>query len=104
MICRTLGARIYLWIPQTKPTMFTNEISYNEDIIELWKTQTYRRKVMDDMSNNKDTVGSLEYTHIIIIIIIIILESAVQGRVRVRTLYQSKDPTPHDQPMEGRKR
>ena len=101
MICRTLGARIYLWIPQTKPTMFTNEMSSNEDIIELWKTQTYRKKDMDDMSNNKDTVGSLEYTHIIIIII---LESAVQGRERVRTLYQSKDPTPHNQPMEGRKR
>ena len=29
-----------------------------------------------------------------IIIIIIILESAVQGRERVRTLYQSKDPNP----------
>ena len=43
--------------------MFTNEMSYNEDTIELWKTQTYRRKVIDDMPNNKDTVGSLEYTH-----------------------------------------
>ena len=43
--------------------MFTNEMSYNEDTIELWKTQTYRRKVTDDMSNNEDTVGSLEYTH-----------------------------------------
>ena len=43
--------------------MFTNEMSYNEDTIELWKTQTYRRKVIDDMSNNRDTVGSLEYTH-----------------------------------------
>ena len=48
---------------QTKTTMFTNESSYNEDTIELWKTQTYRRKVIDDMSNNKDTVGRLEYTH-----------------------------------------
>ena len=48
---------------QTKTTMFTIEMSYNEDTIELWKTQNYRRKVMDDMSNNKDTVGSLEYTH-----------------------------------------
>ena len=48
---------------QTKTTMFTNEMSYNEDTIELWKTQTYRRKVIDDMSNSKDTVGSLEYTH-----------------------------------------
>ena len=44
--------------------MFTIEISYNEDTIELWKTQTYIRKVIDDMSNNKDTVGSLEYTHV----------------------------------------
>ena len=43
--------------------MFTNDMSYNENTIELWKTQTYRRKVIDDMSNNKDTVGSLEYTH-----------------------------------------
>ena len=42
--------------------MFTNEMSYNEDTIELWKSQTYRRKVIDDMSNN-DTVGSLKYTH-----------------------------------------
>ena len=43
--------------------MFTNEMSYNVDTIELWKTQTYRRKVIDDMSNNNDTVGILEYTH-----------------------------------------
>ena len=43
--------------------MFTNEMSYNEDTIELWKTQTYRRKVIDDMPNNKDMVGSLECTH-----------------------------------------
>ena len=43
--------------------MFTNKMSYNEDTIELWKTQTYRRKVIYDMSNNKDTVGSLEYAH-----------------------------------------
>ena len=49
--------------------MFTNEMSYNEDTIELWKTQTYRRKVIDDMSNNKDTVGSLEQTHIKMLII-----------------------------------
>ena len=48
---------------QTKTTMFTNETSYNEDTIELWKTQTYRKKVIDDLSNKKDTVGSLEYTH-----------------------------------------
>ena len=33
-------------------------------------------------------------TTTIIIIIIIILESAVQGRERVRTLHQSKDPNP----------
>ena len=63
MICRTLGHGIYLWMIQTKTTMFTHEM-YNEVTIELWKTQTYRRKVIDDMSNNKDTVGSrLEYTH-----------------------------------------
>ena len=37
------------------------------------------------------------------IIIIIILESAVQGRERVRTLYQSKDPNP-TQPTHGRKK
>ena len=43
--------------------MFANEMSYNEDTMELRQTQTYRRKVIDDMSNNKDTVGSLEYTH-----------------------------------------
>ena len=49
---------------QTKTTMLTNKMPYNEDTIELWKTQTYRRKVIDDMSKNKDTVGSLEYTHI----------------------------------------
>ena len=47
----------------TKTTMFTIEMSYNDAIIELWKAQTYRRKVRDDMSNNKDTVGSLGYTH-----------------------------------------
>ena len=63
MICRTLGHGIYLWMTETKTTMFTNEISYNEDTIELWKTQTHRRKVIDGMSNNKDTKGSLEYTH-----------------------------------------
>ena len=40
---------------------------------------------------------------IIFIIIIIILESAVQGRERVRTLYQSKDPNP-TQPTHGRKK
>ena len=38
-----------------------------------------------------------------IIIIIIILESAVQGRERVRTLYRSKDPNP-TQPTHGRKK
>ena len=43
--------------------MFTNEMSYNKDTIELWKTQTYKRKVLDNMSNIKHTVGSLEYTH-----------------------------------------
>ena len=48
---------------QTKTTMFTNEMSYNKDTVELWKIQTYRRKVIDDMSNNKDTVGILECTH-----------------------------------------
>ena len=37
------------------------------------------------------------------VIIIIILESAVQGRERVRTLYQSKDPNP-TQPTHGRKK
>ena len=31
-------------------------------------------------------------------------ESAVQGRERVKSLYQSKTPTPHNRPMEGRKR
>ena len=36
--------------------MFINEMSYNEDTIELWKTQTYRRKAIDDIPNNKDTV------------------------------------------------
>ena len=35
--------------------------------------------------------------------IIIILESAVQGRERVRTLYPSKDPNP-TQPTHGRKK
>ena len=40
---------------------------------------------------------------IVIIIVIIKIESAVQGRERVRTLDQSNDPTPHNQPMEGRK-
>ena len=39
---------------------------------------------IDDLLNRRDEV--------IIIIIIIILESAVQGRERVKTLYQSKDP------------
>ena len=37
-------------------------------------------------------------------IIIIKTVSAVQGRKRVRALYQSEDPTPHNQPMEGRKK
>ena len=37
------------------------------------------------------------------VIFIIILESAVQGRERVRTLYQSKDPNP-TQPTHGRKK
>ena len=39
-----------------------------------------------------------------IIIIIIETESALEGRERVRELYQSIDPTPHNQSMEGRKR
>ena len=43
--------------------MFTIEMSYNEDTIELWTTQSYIRKVIDYMSNNKDTVGILKYTH-----------------------------------------
>ena len=38
-----------------------------------------------------------------VITIIIISESAVQGRERVRTLYQSKDPNP-TQPTHGRKK
>ena len=33
---------------------------------------------------------------IVIVIIIIKIESAVQGRERVRTLYQSEDPKPHN--------
>ena len=37
------------------------------------------------------------------VIIIIILESAVQGRERVKTLYQSKAPNPK-QPTHGRKK
>ena len=36
------------------------------------------------------------------IIIIIKTESVMRGRERVRALYQSEDPTPHNQPMEGR--
>ena len=40
---------------------------------------------------------------IIITIIIINMESAVQGRERVRRLYQSKDPNP-TQPTHGRKK
>ena len=40
---------------------------------------------------------------IIIIIIIIKIESVVQGRERVRTLYQSEDPNP-TQPTHGRKK
>ena len=48
MICRTLGYGIYLWMTQTKTTIFTNEMSYNDDTIELWKTQKYRRKGIDD--------------------------------------------------------
>ena len=43
------------------------------------------------------------YVIVIIIIIIIISESAVQGRERVRTLYQSKEPNP-TQPTHGRKK
>ena len=38
------------------------------------------------------------------IIIIIKIESAVQGWERVRTLYESEYPTPHNQPLEERKR
>ena len=38
-----------------------------------------------------------------VLIIIIILESAVQGQERVRSLYQSKDPNP-TQPTPGRKK
>ena len=42
---------------------------------------------------------------IFIVVIIIKIESAVQGRERVKTLYQSEDPntTQHNQPTEGRK-
>ena len=43
------------------------------------------------------------WDHIFIIIIIIIMKSAVQGRERVRTLYQSKDHNP-TQPTHGRKK
>ena len=48
-------------------------------------------------------LGSIINYCIIIIIIIIKTESAVQGRERVRALYQTEDPTPHNQPMERRK-
>ena len=50
----------------------------------------------------KNTMAFIEHV-VIIIIIIIIMESAVQGRERVRTLYQSKDPNP-TQPTHGRKK
>ena len=43
------------------------------------------------------------HANVNIIVIIINLESAVQGRQRVRTLYQSKDPNPA-QPTHGRKK
>ena len=48
-------------------------------------------------------MGSI-INYCIIINIIIKPESAVQGRERVRALYQSEDPTPHNQHMEGRKK
>ena len=60
MIRRTLGTRIYLWITQAKTTMFTNEMSYNEDTIELWKTQTKISMIIDDMSNNMVRLGTVE--------------------------------------------
>ena len=44
-----------------------------------------------------------DFVVILFVIIIIILESAVQGRERVRTLDQSKDPNP-TQPTHGRKK
>ena len=50
-----------------------------------------------------NSIKNINYC-IIIIIIIIKTESAAQGRERVRALYQSEDPTPHNQPMEGRKK
>ena len=40
---------------------------------------------------------------IIQLLIIIKNESAVQGLVRVRTLYQSEDPNPTQPNLEGRK-
>ena len=53
---------------------------------------------LEDMLDSKAGVERA-----IIIIIIIILESAVQGRERVRTLYQTKEHNP-TQPTHGRKK
>ena len=52
-------------------------------------------------TKNLETIALTNYTNFIIIIIII--ESAVQGRERLRALYQSKDPNP-TQPTHGRKK
>ena len=49
-------------------------------------------------------LGTTNIITIIIIIIVIKIESAVQGREAVRALYQSEETTPHNQPMEGRKK
>ena len=56
------GHGINFWMTQTKTTMFTNKMSYNEDTIELWKTQTYRSVIMYDVSNNMVRYGTVEET------------------------------------------
>ena len=55
------------------------------------------------LADNPVEVLNEHLSLLVIIIIIIILESAVQGRERVRTLYQSKAPNP-TQPTRGRKK
>ena len=70
-----------------------------KDINELPKRPSNQNELVKELQEQ----FALAAKFVIVIIIIIILESAVQGRERVRTLYQSKDPNP-TQPTHGRKK
>ena len=78
--------------------------TWPEGTAVMWPLYAPLQWDYDNMARRHSSDGATVCTAIIIIIIIIIkLESAVQGRQRVRTLYQSEDPN-STQPTHGRKK